>query len=241
MDSNVKIWQEELRQAANPGKIGILSSFFKTGKGEYGEGDLFIGLTVPLNRSISRKYHNEPHEALSAMLTSPIHEFRLAALLALVERARKAKTDVVRHKAIADFYLAHTDHINNWDLVDLSAPQIIGEYMVAAGSCEIAYRLARSSRMWEQRIGIVSTFTLIKHGHFDATLRIAEQLLTHRHDLIHKATGWMLREVGKRDEATLAAFLDAHCTSMPRTALRYAVERLDPTTRKHYMTKRSND
>ena len=236
MSENLKRWQCELRSDADKAKIGVLSSFFKTGKGEYGEGDIFIGLSVPKNRAVSKKYSEIPLDDIAVMLSSPIHEFRLAALLALVERQRKLRTDCAGRKIIVDFYLAHTAFINNWDLVDLSAPTIIGDYMADIGSADIAFSLVNSKSMWEQRIAIVSTLALIRRGDFAATLRIAEDLLSHPHDLIHKSTGWMLREVGKRDEAVLRVFLDKHCTSMPRTALRYAIERLDNEIRRYYMT-----
>lgn len=236
MEQRIDRWRLELTQNARQEKIKILSSFFKTGKGGYGEGDEFIGLSVPANRAISRQYHDMPEDCISSMLKSEIHEFRLAALLALTERYRRSRKDESAQKAIAEFYLAHTRWINNWDLVDLSAPSILGEYVAATGDDAILYRLSHSASMWEQRIAIVATLTLIRKGQFDTTMALAEAYLTHSHDLIHKATGWMLREVGKRDENRLRTFLDTHTTHMPRTALRYAIEKLDADSRKHYMT-----
>ena len=148
MSENLKRWQCELRSDADKAKIGVLSSFFKTGKGEYGEGDIFIGLSVPKNRAVSKKYSEIPLDDIAVMLSSPIHEFRLAALLALVERQRKLRTDCAGRKIIVDFYLAHTAFINNWDLVDLSAPTIIGDYMADIGSADIAFSLVNSKLMW---------------------------------------------------------------------------------------------
>lgn len=235
--SNIKIWQRQLEDAARPEKVKILSSFFKTGKGGYGEGDTFIGLVVPDNRKISKAYFNLPFQEIAEMLSSPIHEFRLAALIALVERYRRCSKDAAARAEIADFYLSHTAGINNWDLVDLSAPQIIGSQMLYSGSTNIADHLAQSSNLWEQRISIVASFTLIKAGKFSLTLRLAEKFLHHKHDLIHKASGWMLREVGKHDQDTLCDFLDKHATEMPRTMLRYAIEKFDTPLRKHYMSK----
>lgn len=235
--SNIKIWQQQLEEAARPEKVKILSSFFKTGKGGYGEGDTFIGLTVPDNRKISKDFFDSPFQVIAEMLSSPIHEFRLAALLALVERYHRCSKDAAARAEIADFYLSHTAGINNWDLVDLSAPQIIGSQMLFTGSTDIADRLAQSSNMWEQRISIVSSLTLIRAGEFALTLRLAEIFLSHKHDLIHKASGWMLREIGKRSLVTLCEFLDRHATEMPRTMLRYAIEKFDAPLRKHYMSK----
>ncbi|MGN0228293.1 MAG: DNA alkylation repair protein [Muribaculaceae bacterium] len=226
-------WQQRLKAAARPEKIAILSSFFKCGKGEYGEGDLFLGINVPDNRAISAKYYALPLEHIAEMLHSPYHEFRLAALLALVRRYERLKAE---RAEIVDFYLQNTAHINNWDLVDLSCPKIIGDYVLREQCPELLERLSRSDEMWEQRIAIVSTLTLIRAGLFEPTITIAESLLNHPHDLIHKATGWMLREVGKRSEQHLIAFLQCHAANMPRTALRYAIERLDPDQRAHWLS-----
>ena len=226
-------WQQSLRGAARPEKIAILSSFFKCGKGEYGEGDLFLGITVPDNRAISAKYYALQLDQIAEMLHSPYHEFRLAALLALVRRYERCPLD---RQAIVDFYLQNTAYINNWDLVDLSCPKIIGDYVLREQCPELLMRLSRSDEMWEQRIAIVSTLTLIRAGLFEPTITIAESLLNHPHDLIHKATGWMLREVGKRSEQHLTEFLTRHAAAMPRTALRYAIERLSPGQRQKWLT-----
>ena len=226
-------WQQRLQAAARPEKIAILSSFFKCGKGEYGEGDLFLGITVPVNRAISRLYYLLPLEHIATMLHSPYHEFRLGALLALVRRFERCKADRAQ---IVDFYLQNTQYINNWDLVDLSCPKIIGDYVLTQPDSAMLMRLSRSKDMWEQRIAIVSTLTLIRAGLFEPTITIAESLLNHPHDLIHKATGWMLREMGKRSEQHLTAFLQCHAANMPRTALRYAIERLTPDQRQKWLT-----
>ena len=226
-------WQQQLKAAAQPEKVAILSSFFKCGKGEYGEGDRFLGITVPVNRAISRLYYLLPLDQIAAMLHSPYHEFRLGALLALVRRYERCKADRAQ---IVDFYLQNTRYINNWDLVDLSCPKIIGDYVLTQPDAAMLMRLSRSKDMWEQRIAIVSTLTLIRANRFDTTIAIAESYLSHSHDLIHKATGWMLREVGKRDTDTLRRFLDARHAAMSRTTLRYAIERLSPAERHHYLT-----
>ena len=215
-----------------------MSSFFKTGKGEYGEGDIFIGLYVPLNRKVSKRYFDLPLEQIEILLTDKIHEFRLAALLALVEAYKKSKNDIHKKNSIVEFYLAHTANINNWDLVDLSAPYIIGNHILSTGDDSIALKLAASSSMWEQRMGIVSTMTPIRHGRFDTTFTIANQMLNHKDDLIHKATGWMLREIGKKDLSALESYLQQKAHLMPRTMLRYAIERFSPEKRTYYLSMR---
>ena len=232
--TSTEFWQNQLRAVANPDKVKILSSFFKTGKGEYGEGDIFIGITVPQNRKIAREHIMEPFSVFSEMLSSPIHEFRLAALLALVLRFKKCKDDTSRAEIIR-FYLSHTSHINNWDLVDQSCPYILGEWTLFHGD-QCLHSLSHSNNMWEQRISIVSTLMHIRNGHFLTALTLAERFLPHTHDLMHKATGWMLREVGKRDIQALLSFLDLHTPHMARTTLRYAIERLSPTLRSHYLS-----
>lgn len=237
-ESEVARWKHDLRAAARRGKDVELARFFKTGKGEYGEGDVFVGVMVPDNRHISKQRHDLPFDAIARMLESREHEFRLAALLALVEKYKKARRDERAKRAVVDFYLTHTAGINNWDLVDLSCPYILGAYHIEHPEVDLLTPLSERSDMWLRRIAIVSTLTMIREGRFDLTLRFAERYLTAREDLIHKATGWMLREVGKRDEAVLLEFLDAHASAMPRTALRYAIERLNPEERKHYMSRK---
>ena len=227
-------WKNEILQMANPEKAKILSGFFKTGKGEYGEGDIFLGLTVPQNRDIAKKYYNASFETFSELLRSPYHEFRASALFALVLRFKKIKEESSRRE-IVDFYLRHTRYINNWDLVDLSCSYILGEYLLHR-SHDILLSLSNSSCMWEQRIAIVSTHAFIRNDRFDTTLMLAEKYLSHTHDLIHKATGWMLREVGKRNVEVLLTFLNTHAHKMPRTTLRYAIEKLSPEERQSYLS-----
>ncbi len=233
---NTEQWKTELKSFANNDKIKILSSFFKTGKGEYGEGDIFIGLNVPLNRKVSKQYFDLPHEQIEILLTDQIHEFRLAALLALVEAYKKCKSDTDKKNSIVDFYLSHTAYINNWDLVDLSAPYILGNHILLIGDDSIALNLATSASMWEQRMGIVSTMTLIRHGKFDTTIAIVDSMLNHKEDLIHKASGWMLREIGKKDCTVLETYLQQNARLMPRTMLRYAIERFSPEQRAYYLS-----
>ncbi len=227
-------WKSELMAAAVPEKVKILSSFFKTGEGEYGEGDRFIGITVPVNRAISRRYYDAPEQTFAIMLDEEIHEFRLAALLGLVARFAKFK-EIGQRREIAEFYLAHTARINNWDLVDLSAPQIIGEFCLATGGDNLLRELCTDTDMWRRRIGIVATWTYIKNRRTALTAELAEMLLDDKEPLLHKASGWMLREAGKRSPEELTAFLDRHAHHMPRTMLRYSIEKLDPETRRHYM------
>lgn len=227
-------WQNNLRSAADPDKIKILSSFFKTGPGQYGEGDRFIGLTVPANRAIAKRYSHLPCPTIKKMLDSEIHEFRLSGFLALVEKYRKARTDEER-RDIVTFYLDNAERANNWDLVDLSAPKILGEWLRHHPDPQLLYSLHADSCIWRTRIAIVSTYTLIKAGSTEEILTLAERSLSHPHELIHKAVGWMLREAGKKDQTALCTFLDRYATLMPRTALRYAVERLPDPMRRHYM------
>ncbi len=226
--------EQAIRAVANPEKAKILSRFFKTRKGEYGEGDIFIGVQVPITRSIVKQYLDTPLDELEKLLHSPIHEIRLAALLCMVEQFRKGNSNL--REKIYRCYLANTARINNWDLVDLSAPQIVGGYLEKLDH-SLLYQLAQSSNLWEQRISIVSTLRWIRSGQFDDTLRLADMLLLHEHDLIRKAVGWMLREVGKRDKPLLCQFLDSRHKRMPRTMLRYAIEHFTPEERKHYMQK----
>ncbi len=229
-----KRWQDELLNAARPEKIKILSSFFKTGKGEYGEGDIFIGVTVPDNRAIAKKYFDQPLDVIEKMLKHEIHEFRLSGLLALVERFKKAKSIKDRQR-IAEYYVSHGTNVNNWDLVDLSAPYILGAIHLEKPDSVLLDDLSHSDNIWLQRIAIVSTLMQIRHNRFSDTLRLAQRYLSHPHPLIHKATGWMLRETGKRNETVLLDFLDEFTHTMPRTTLRYAIERLPTKLRKYYM------
>ena len=228
--------QARLRSLGNPKDATFLVGFFKTGPGQYGEGDQFIGVRVPVIRKVAKEFKGLPLAEVECLLHSPIHEERLAALVILVMRA--AKADAKTRKQIYDLYLAKTKFVNNWDLVDLSAPQIVGTYL-ADKSRRPLYRLAKSSWLWDRRISILATFHFIRLGDFGDTMKIAELLLTDREDLMHKAVGWMLREVGKRDEAALEDFLGRHSRAMPRTMLRYAIERLSERKRKNFMARDS--
>lgn len=187
---------------------------------------------VPNTRTVAKQYKDAPFDVMAELLQSQWHECRLCALLMLVERFRKG--DDKDRKFIYDFYLSQTDRINNWDLVDLSAPGIVGEYLKDK-SREDLYRLADSGLLWEQRIAVVSTYTLIKNGDFADILALSERLLHHPHDLMRKAVGWMLREMGKRDKDLLVQFLEKHCKVMPRTMLRYAIEKFPEEERKEFM------
>ena len=226
--------KSDLKKLANPEKAEILQRFFKTGKGQYGEGDVFLGITVPEQRKVSKEYANLDLKDLKKLLSGKIHEYRLTALLILVIKFNR--TDDSGKKEIAGFYLKNTKHINNWDLVDLSADKILGVYLIEKDR-SILYRLAESKLLWERRIAIISTFQFIKINQFNDTLKISEILLSDTHDLIHKAVGWMLREVGKRDRKSEERFLRKHYKTMPRTMLRYAIEKFDEKTRKFYLRK----
>lgn len=209
-----------LKEASDEEKKLVLPRFFKTGKGEYGEGDKFLGVIVPETRKVAKANKDASYELIEALLESEWHECRLCALLILIEKYKKTPEEAVQ------FYLCHLKGINNWDLVDLSAPYILGDYLVNRNDRQILYTLAKSPDMWAQRIAIVSTLMLIRNGQYTDTIALAEQFLTTRHDLIQKATGWMLREVGKRDEPLLVSFLEANSERMPRTMFRYAIEKL---------------
>lgn len=207
--------------------------FFKCGPGQYGEGDAFLGINVPTLRTLSKEFTPAPVADLIVLLQSRWHEARLLALMILVrkyERETEVRDEIYRR------YLANTPRINNWDLVDASAPNIVGAHLLEGHRAPL-YALARSESLWERRIAIVATQHFIRHDDFDDTLRIAEILLDDRHDLIHKASGWMLREAGKRDRALLERFLRKHAKRMPRTMLRYAIERFPPKLRAQYMAR----
>ena len=261
---------------ANPQKAKDLSRFFKTGKGEYGEGDVFLGIMVPLQRQLAKKYHDLDLKDLQRLLSSKVHEHRLTSLMILVLKFSKAKEK--EQKEIVDFYLKNTKKINNWDLVDLSAHYILGKYYLKLPQTnvqgintntlsgaetsskrknhsrilytdikgkfredgfdkdkKVLYQLARSKNLWEKRIGVMATFWFIKNNQFTDSLKIAEILLKDKHDLIHKAVGWMLREVGNRDLKTEEEFLKKHYKNMPRTMLRYAIEKFPEPKRQAYL------
>ncbi len=209
----------------------FLQRFFKTGPGEYGEGDLFIGAKVPDTRKVCREFKNLPLLEIQKLLNSPFHEHRLGAVILLVNQFKS------NQKEIYDFYLknVYAGLVNNWDIVDSSAHQIVGGYLIDRQR-DIIYELAQSEKLWEKRVAIIETFHFIKNGDSSTTIDIAEMLLHDKHDLIHKAVGWMLREVGKRvDEAILIDFLDKYANHMPRTMLRYSIEKLPEHKRQYYL------
>ena len=226
---------QELLSVADPKKAKFLQGFFKTGKGQYAEGDVMLGICVPITRNIVKVNKELPLEEIQILLDSKYHEARLAGLLFLVKQFNKAKKEEER-KEIFDFYLNNARKANNWDLVDVTCRDVIGKFLLNKDR-DILYRLAESNNLWEQRIAIVSTWTFIKNKQYYDTLAISKKLLNHKHDLIHKAVGWMLREVGKKDKETLVDFLELHYKQMPRTALRYAIEHFSPEEKSYFMKK----
>ena len=229
---------EELEKHKNSGRAVLLSRYFKTGKGQYAQGDMFIGLTVPLQRQIANTYRNLDLSGIETLLRSPIHEYRLTALIILTLQFSNATP--VRQKELYDFYLAHTTYVNNWDLVDLSAPRIIGGYLLERKPMRrVLYRLAKSVHLWERRSAIMATFPFLRAGDFADTFAISTILLHDPHDLIHKAVGWMLREVGKVNRTAEETFLEKHSRTMPRTMLRYAIEKFSDPARAYYLSRRT--
>lgn len=218
----------ELNSLKDKEQKKILERFFKTGKGEYGQGDVFLGIRVPVQRKIVKKY-DLSFQDIQKLMDSKIHEHRFTGLLLLMKKYNKNK------KKCFDFYLKNTKNINNWDLVDVSAPNIVGDYLFDKDR-KILYKLAESG-LWERRIAIVSTLYFIRKNDFKDSLQLCEKLVYDEHDLINKAVGWMLREMGKRDEKQLKKFLDKYCKTMPRVTLRYSIERLSENQRKHYLSK----
>lgn len=226
----------QLTKCAEPSQVEGLARFFKTGPGLYGEGDRFLGIKVPVTRQVVKECWREMDFAgLEECLRSEYHEARLAGLLALVETFSHSKKNQVLQAECVDFYLSHTDRINNWDLVDLSCYPLLGEWLLDKDRT-ILYDLARKGKtIWEQRIGIVSTMAFVRKGQIEDTFAIADILLHHPHDLIQKAVGWLLREAGKRDESALVAYLDSRYKAMPRTMLRYAIEKFPESKRQDYL------
>ncbi len=228
--------QSDLKKIANVQKATILSRFFKTGKGQYGEGDVFWGIMVPQQREIAKQHKDASLEEITRLLESQVHECRLTGLFILLLKNKKASPG--DKKIFYDYYLANISRINNWDLVDLSAPQIIGGWLLEKpDERKILYRLSKSNNLWERRISILSCFMFIKNGVFDDALKIAEVLLHDPHDLIHKAVGWMLREIGKIDQSVEEEFLQKHYKTMPRTMLRYSIERFSKVKKTYFMKK----
>jgi 3-methyladenine DNA glycosylase AlkD len=228
----IKEIQARLRQVADPGDAVTLQWFFKTGPGEYGEGDVFIGVKVPKIRALVKEFWKADESIVRRLLASAIHEERFLALMIWVRQFEKGSG--ADRRRIFRLYLASTDRINNWDLVDLSAPNILGEYLVDTSRRPL-YRLVKSPSLWERRIAMLATLALIRRREFEDALAVADRLLHDEEDLIHKAVGWMLREIGKRDMGVLEAFLEPRCTVMPRTMLRYAIERFPEVRRRRYL------
>ncbi len=231
MASAISAIREELRELAEPDRVGDLQRFFKTGPGEYGEGDVFIGVRVPACRRVVKAHRGLPLADCLELLGSEVHEERLVALLLMVQLYADSPGD---RRAIFDAYLAATTRINNWDLVDVSSRDIVGVHLLERSRRPL-YRLANSDNPWERRIAIVSTYAFIRDGDLDETFAISEALLGDEHDLTHKACGWMLREAGKRDAGRLTRFIETHAAVMPRTMLRYAIERFDATERRRLL------
>jgi len=224
----------ELMQLSDPSHAKKLQGFFKTGKGEYGEGDIFIGVRVPDQRRTAKKYWNIPLTDVLVLLKSGIHEHRLTALFILTQQFNKGDEDL--RQQIVDIYLSNTVYVNNWDLVDSSAHKILGAWLVDKDR-DVLYGLAESENLWDRRISIISTFAFVNYGDMVDAVALAGLLVNDGHDLIHKASGWVLREVGKKDQSLLEEFLLEHYETMPRTMLRYAIERLPEKRRKFYMNK----
>jgi len=227
--------KKELKLLSNPKQAKLLQRFFKTGKGQYGEGDIFLGIKVPEQRKVAKRYKHLTLKEIETLLKSKIHEHRLTALFILIDKYKRAGEK--EKQEIFNLYLKNTKNINNWDLIDLSAPNIIGNYLLDKER-DILYKLAKSNNLWEKRIAILSTAEFIKNGEHEDTLAISKILLNDVHDLIHKGVGWMLREVGKRiDQEIEEDFLKKHHKKMPRTMLRYAIERFNEKKRKFYLRK----
>ncbi len=219
--------KSDVRKFADPKKKQVLQRFFKTGPGQYGEGDEFLGVTVPQSRSVAIAYKDLSFSDIKKLLASPVHEERLIGLLILVHNFQKGDSDV--RQKIYGFYKTHMKHINNWDLVDLTADKIVGQYLLDnPKNMPILQKLARSNNMWERRIAMIATFQFIKNNQFEPVLRIATILVNDKHDLIQKAVGWMLRELGKRDKKKLINFLEKYKHTMPRVMFRYAIEHFSP-------------
>ena len=221
-----------LNQLASPADAKFLQRFFKTGPGEYGAGDKFIGIRVPMTRRLAKEFAALPRREAVALLQSPVHEKRLLALIILVNAYQRG--DDAEREEIYALYLAQLDRVNNWDLVDSSAPYIVGPHL-AERSRTILFRLARAKNLWHRRVAMLAAFHFIRQNDFADALRLAELLRDDEHDLMHKAVGWMLREIGKRDVAVLRKFLQQHAALMPRTMLRYAIEKLSEHERQRYL------
>jgi 3-methyladenine DNA glycosylase AlkD len=226
--------EKELQSLKNPEKIEIYQRFFKTGKGEYGEGDVFLGITVPTQRNVAKNYYELSLKEIKELLKSNIHEYRFTALVILVHQFKQG--DENKRKKIYEFYIKNAKRINNWDLVDTSAPKIVGQYLVDKDKSNL-YKLCTSKNLWEKRIAMLATYAFIQNKEFDDIIKLSKIYLNEKHDLMHKAVGWMLREAGKKDEKVLTNFLEKYSKVMPRTMLRYSIERLTKKQKEKYMKK----
>jgi 3-methyladenine DNA glycosylase AlkD len=229
----VQAVRAELHAVADPAKAVFLAKYFQAGPGQYAEGDVFWGVTNPQVRQIARRWRGLPPDQLVLLLRDPVHECRLTALVIMAEQC--ARGTPAEQQVLYTMYLENLQYINNWDLVDLSARDVVGRYLVDKDR-NVLLDLARQPHLWTQRVAILATFYFIRKGQYHDTLAIAEVLLPHRHHLIHKAVGWMLREVGKRDAQVLEEFLHQHLGTLPRTTLRYAIERFPPARRHYYLS-----
>ncbi len=228
--------KSELKSLVNPEKAKFLRRYFKTGKGEYAEGDKFIGITVPVQRTVAKKYSDLPLNEIQKLIKDPVHEARVTAVFILCGQYSKAVDK--RKKFFVDFLLTNKKFINNWDLVDSCAHQILGDYLINKPH-KILFKLAKSENVWDRRIAAVSTYAFIRNRKFDSALKIFEMLLNDKHDLIHKAAGWMLREIGNRNVEVLESFLEKHVPVMPRTMLRYAIEKFPEAKRQKYLQRKT--
>jgi len=235
MSDVIKEIQEALAVLSIPEKAAFFPKFFKTGKGEYGEGDLFLGVTVPDQRSVAKEYYAKISlDKLSELLSSKYHEHRLTALLILILKFEKTKDKIIKEE-IVEFYLNHLKYINNWDLVDSSCYKILGRYAFENQKEDLLRKLSDSDEMWHKRIAVVGTMYYVKKGSFDLTKEFVTQNLYHPHDIMHKANGWMLREMGNKNETELINYLNQYYREMPRTCLRYSIEKLDEELRQNYL------
>jgi 3-methyladenine DNA glycosylase AlkD len=237
--TNAKQFVERLKALRSAEELKKIQRYFKSGEGEYGEGDEFMGVRMGQIFALAKEFIEMPPSEIERLLESPIHEVRVGAVSIMDWQARSKKISAERRKELFDLYIKRHDRINNWDLVDRSAPYVVGGYLFDKPRV-ILYKLARSKNMWERRTAIVSTFYFIRKGEIEDTFKIAEMLINDKEDLIHKAVGGWLREAGKKDPKRLLSFLDKHAATMPRTALRYAIERLDKKLREHYMSMKNS-
>lgn len=229
-----------LKELSDPKKAAFFPKFFKTGPGQYGEGDKFMGISVPQIRSVVKEFRDLPLPEVAILLASPWHEARLLGALILVDQFRRS--DAKGRAKLHTFYVKNLKGINNWDIVDSSAPDLVGKMVLETGDAAILKKLASSKKLWSERVAVVATLALIRAGKFQEVQDLSIHFINHPHDLMHKAVGWMLREMGKKDEVTLKKFLDRYAGQLPRTALRYSIERLSEKDKKKYMTmKRSAD